>query len=228
MTSFLQKIDVFKRFPNGNNDQLISRINFASMLGSTALMCYLYRLSTTPSLTEKVWGGKDAPKMSRYLKYTAFLAAAVATYHFVLYPQHKMEDVEDKLNIPTSFSLSKQWRQTIAICIAVPSLIAELMAWKEVGMAPLDPDNQDFVGYRELFGGIYNYVRHPIYFCEFTWFYTLSLLLDSPLLLIASGVIFQPACYHMCKSDDYQLERQFGGEFKKYEKKTGFWLPKLF
>ena len=45
MTTFLDRIDLLKYTWAGDNAPLMSKINFAAFVGSTAIMAYLYRMS---------------------------------------------------------------------------------------------------------------------------------------------------------------------------------------
>ncbi len=227
MAEFRQKIDIFERLLDENKGALVSKINFGCMVASTALMTYFYRISCHSKTLKDKYGYFQGPERQRFYKYLTIAAGALATYHFILYPKYPLKEAENKLNIPSKFNLSKEWRFTIATCIAIPALIIEVLGWREIGMAPIDPDKQEFIGYKELFGGIYNHIRHPIYFAEFSWFYTLSLLMNNPFCLLISGLIMQPACYDMCRQDEIECESRFGNEYKKYKEHTGFWFPKL-
>ena len=223
----MERIDIFKHLSTKNNDELYSKLNFAGLIGSTAMMAYLYRLSASKPKLKQHYGEDASGRIANYFRYAAFTCATIALYHFVLYTRYPLKQIEDKsgFEIPKQFNLSDKTRYLLASCIAIPALIIEFLGWKEAKWTMLNPGK--FEKQKELFGGIYNYIRHPIYLGEFSWFYTISLLLNNPTLFIISGVIMQPACYSICKSDEMELINHFGDKYKKYCDKTGFWFPKL-
>mmetsp|Transcript_9128 Transcript_9128/g.8210 ORF Transcript_9128/g.8210 Transcript_9128/m.8210 type:complete len:227 (-) Transcript_9128:199-879(-) len=224
MTSFSERIDIFKHLSTENNAELFSKINFIGLVGSTAMMAYLYQKSAAKPELEEKYGEDFSGRLSNYFRYAAFGCGTLCLYHFLLYPKYPIKDIQDGLGIPDKFDLNDKTRYLIASLIAIPAIIIELFGWKEAKWTPLNPAK--FEKEKELFGGIYNYIRHPIYLCEFSWFYTLSLLLNNPSLLILSGVIMQPACYALCKADEMDAINHFGDRYKKYCDKTGFWFPK--
>eukprot|EP01084_Bolivina_argentea_P111401 198773_1 len=180
----MENIDIFKKFANGKNDYSLSKMNFFCMMSSTALMTYFYRLSCSREELKERVGPKqeNVTKYAKYLRYAAWVTGSAVIYHFMLYPDHRLTKIENNLNIPNEFNLSKKQRYGIAAFIAIPAIIIELLGWKEAKWTVFAPHTQ-----KELFGGIYNYIRHPIYLCEFSWFYTLSILMNDPFLFIISG-----------------------------------------
>eukprot|EP00484_Ammonia_sp_Unknown_P010661 CAMPEP_0197055902 /NCGR_PEP_ID=MMETSP1384-20130603/75200_1 /TAXON_ID=29189 /ORGANISM="Ammonia sp." /LENGTH=167 /DNA_ID=CAMNT_0042489655 /DNA_START=30 /DNA_END=530 /DNA_ORIENTATION=+ len=167
MSSFTDQIDIFKHF-SGPSDQsvVLSRINFAGLVGSTALMTYLYKMSISKQALEDKYGEDFAPRLANYFRYAAFGMGCAVIYHFWMYQKYPLQ-AQQELGIPSEFSLSKKQRYLIASCIAIPALIVEALGWKEAKLTPLSPAK--FETEKELFGGIYDYIRHPIYLSEFSW-----------------------------------------------------------
>ena len=163
--------------------------------------------------------------MENIYRYLAFAVGFKVLYHFIMYKKYPMSQIEQELGVQNGFNVSDKTRYLIASCIAIPAIIIELLGWKEAGWTPLNPIKVD--KQKKLFGGIYDYIRHPIYLCEFSWFATLSILMNSPFLLITSGIIAAPCCYHMCRSDEMQAINHFGDEYKRYMDKTGMFFPKM-
>eukprot|EP01083_Nonionella_stella_P044200 119097_1 len=227
MSTFMQGVDVFNHLTPQSNQELVAKFNFFGIIGSTAMMTYFYRMSVSRDKLETVYGEDFAPRCSNYYRYASFGFGALVLYHFLLYPNYPLKQVEKHLGISQTFRLSKKQRYLIASCIAIPALIIEFFGWKEAKSRPLNPGGQHASNYK-IFGGIYNYVRHPIYICEFSWFYTLSLLLNNPFCLVLSGIVIQPACYHICKSDEMDATHILGDEYREYARRTGFWIPKMF
>ena len=166
MTSFSERIDVFRHI--SNNDELFSKLNFIGLIGSTAMMSYLYKMSASKPELEQKYGEDFTARLSNYLRYAAFGFGTLAVYHFLLYPKYEVKEVKKTLGIPDKFDMNDRTRYFIASCIAIPAIIIELLGWKEAKWTPLNPAK--FEKEKELSGGIYNYIRHPIYLCEFSWF----------------------------------------------------------
>eukprot|EP00485_Elphidium_margaritaceum_P012852 CAMPEP_0202707978 /NCGR_PEP_ID=MMETSP1385-20130828/20250_1 /ASSEMBLY_ACC=CAM_ASM_000861 /TAXON_ID=933848 /ORGANISM="Elphidium margaritaceum" /LENGTH=228 /DNA_ID=CAMNT_0049366835 /DNA_START=28 /DNA_END=714 /DNA_ORIENTATION=- len=228
MTTISDRMNIFYHLPSqtANHQALYAKINFFGILGSTAFMVYFYKLSIGKEQIERRYGEDFVAHIANYCRYASFACGGLALYHFLLYPRYPLKEAEQNLNIPSQFGLSSTQRRIIASCIAIPAIIVELLGWKEAKSTPLNVTKIDHQ--KQMFGGIYDYVRHPIYFCEFSWMYTLSLLLDSPFLLAVSAVVMQPACYVLCKYDEQDAIHHFGESYKKYCKRTAFWIPNIF
>ena len=226
MTSFMNNIDIFKQLSGEKNGDLVSKLNMVGLIGSTAMMTYFYKLSVSKDKLEEKYGEDFAPRLANYFRYGVIGAGCMVLYHYLLYPRYPLKDMENSLGIPSKFNLSDKQRYFIASCIAIPAIIIELLGWKEAKWSPIIPSKAD--KQKQLFGGVYNYIRHPIWFCEYSWFYTLALLMNHPFLLLISGVIMQPSCYLICKYDEKDAIDHLGQEYQDYRKKVGFWFPKTF
>ena len=78
-----------------------------------------------------------------------------------------------------------------------------------------------------MYGGIYNYVRHPQTLGEMPMFVALAFALNSWFLVIFTTVfiiIYTPLTLYLEEKD---LVVRFGEGYKKYQKKVGILLPKI-
>jgi len=79
----------------------------------------------------------------------------------------------------------------------------------------------------EMFGGIYNYIRHPQTVGEMPWFVIIALFMNSLFLTIWAIImiiIVTPIIIHYEEKD---LIKRFGDEYREYQKRTGAVIPKL-
>jgi len=78
----------------------------------------------------------------------------------------------------------------------------------------------------EMFGGIYNYIRHPQMVGEMPWFVTIAFFINSLFLTIWAIImiiIVTPIVIHYEEKD---LIKRFGDEYREYQKRTGAIFPK--
>ena len=75
--------------------------------------------------------------------------------------------------------------------------------------------------------GVYQKIRHPMYLSFFMWAIGQALIIDNwlagPLGLLAMTMIY----WFRVPREERQLLRQFGAEYKSYQKRTGRLLPKF-
>jgi len=79
----------------------------------------------------------------------------------------------------------------------------------------------------KLYGGIYNYIRHPQTLGEFPLFVAISFAVNSLLLVVISVIsliIYVPIMIHYEEKD---LVKRFGEKYIEYQKRTGALFPKF-
>jgi protein-S-isoprenylcysteine O-methyltransferase Ste14 len=110
----------------------------------------------------------------------------------------------------------------IGIIIMGPCLIIMGKGIVDAGSETLSPSKDT-----EMYGGIYNYIRHPQSLGEFPLFIAISFMLNSWFLVFISViliVIYMPIMIHFEEKD---LIRRFGDKYIIYKEKTGALFPKL-
>jgi protein-S-isoprenylcysteine O-methyltransferase Ste14 len=112
----------------------------------------------------------------------------------------------------------------IVICAAilVPGSIIMLKGVKDAGKETAQPSKGT-----EIYGGIYNYIRHPQSLGEFPMFVAIAFASNSWFLVILMTifmVFYVPIMIHYEEAD---LIRRFGNSYREYQKKTGALFPKL-
>lgn len=106
--------------------------------------------------------------------------------------------------------------------IAIPLTAILMQGIRDAGKETMNP-LQD----TELFGGIYNYIRHPQMVGELPLFIILALFLNSLFLVLYSIfvlIISFPIIVHYEEKD---LVKRFGAEYIEYQKRTGCIFPKM-
>ncbi len=112
----------------------------------------------------------------------------------------------------------------IGICIAivVPGFIIIFKGIKDAGFESLRP-----LGETEMFGGIYNYIRHPQTLGEFPIFIAIAFAVNSWFLVLLMSVlvvIYTPIMIHYEEKD---LIKRFGDKYREYQQRTGALFPKF-
>ncbi|MFX1319335.1 MAG: methyltransferase family protein [Promethearchaeota archaeon] len=114
----------------------------------------------------------------------------------------------------------------VDIIIGVIVLIIPIPIWRrglrDAGSECYEPSKDS-----QMFGGIYNHIRHPQTLGEISWFIAVPLIVNSLFLLAVSGLfllIYLPIMIYVEEDD---LTRRFGDAYREYQKRTGVLYPKL-
>ena len=110
----------------------------------------------------------------------------------------------------------------IGLAILIPGLILVIKGVMDAGSETLSPSKDT-----EMYGGIYNYIRHPQSLGEFPMFVAISFMLNSWFLVILSAIfiiLYIPIMMHFEEKD---LTRRFGEKYIDYKEHTGAFFPKL-
>ena len=78
----------------------------------------------------------------------------------------------------------------------------------------------------KLFGGIYNYIRHPQAESLMMLGIIVGLFLNSPVLIILS-FSWIPIFYLLCYYEEKDLLIRYGKVYEDYMDRTGFFIPKF-
>jgi len=110
----------------------------------------------------------------------------------------------------------------IGVCIAVPCMIIMMLGVKAAGSESLTPSPDT-----KMYGGIYQYIRHPQSLGEFPLFVALSFAINSWFLVIITLVFILIYVPLMVYFEEKDLVLRFGDSYKEYQKKTGALFPRL-
>jgi len=75
--------------------------------------------------------------------------------------------------------------------------------------------------------GVYKYIKHPIYAAHLVWALAQLLLIPNWIAGPSFLLLSIPLCLYRIPKEETMMLKQFGGEYKKYIKKTGRIFPKL-
>ena len=73
--------------------------------------------------------------------------------------------------------------------------------------------------------GFYKYFRHPLYASLIWMFFASAIIYFNWLAFMANPLIFLPFMYMRAKQEEVELTKQFGEEYKVYQKKVGMFFP---
>ncbi|MFX1452263.1 MAG: methyltransferase family protein [Promethearchaeota archaeon] len=110
----------------------------------------------------------------------------------------------------------------IGIAITIPGIILMMKGEMDAGKETLKPSAET-----KLYGGIYNYIRHPQSLGEFPLFIAIGFFVNSWFLIILSGIfiiIYVPIMIHYEEQD---LIKRFGESYIQYKDRTGALFPKI-
>jgi len=190
-------------------------INLGILLTSLFLFSVLYFISLRPAkMSEKM--GEKAWRLCRNLRIIASffeLIAFVALFLWIWFPVSALD-----------WRIFNNWwiGIVVSLLIFIPGGILIFMGVKDAGKETLTPSEET-----EMYGGIYNYIRHPQTAGEIPMFPALGLALNSWFLFILLTVfiiIYTPIMIYFEEKD---LIRRFGDSYKSYQKSTGALIPKI-
>lgn len=191
-------------------------INLAIIILSLILFSVLYFFSLLPvTLSERM--GEKAWKFCRNLRLTASffeLIAFVAPVLWIWFPVPKLD----------WRIFSNQWWLgfVLSLIITIPGAVLIYKGVKDAGKETLTPSEET-----EMYGGIYNSIRHPQTAGGMLMFPALGLALNSWFLVILmtiSIIIYMPIMLYF---EEMDLVKRFGDSYKEYQKTTGAYFPKI-
>jgi len=124
------------------------------------------------------------------------------------------------LTLPTTFPWPWFVSAIIAAFIGIPCMYLMLRGAKEAGEETMKPKRE-----HEMYGGIYEEIRHPQAVGEFPLWWMIAFLVHSPFLVLFSFV-YIPVWYYFCVAEEKDLIIRYGTAYEEYMQKVGFWIPK--
>jgi protein-S-isoprenylcysteine O-methyltransferase Ste14 len=195
---------------------LIAIINFGSLIVSFILMSYLYLLSVQPMKRSEQYGEKAWEDCKKLRSFGGFFEL-IATINMILWIWFPLPIVGDwKIGENIWIGI------IIGICILVPCGIIMIKGILDAGSETLAPSKST-----EMYGGIYNYIRHPQTLGEFPMFVAFGFIFNSWFLVIISAVGIITYIPIMIHYEEKDLLKRFGEKYRKYQERTGALFPKL-
>jgi protein-S-isoprenylcysteine O-methyltransferase Ste14 len=194
---------------------LIEWLNFSIFVMSLILMSYFYTLSIQPVKREAKRGIK-AWKECKLYRSLGGLFEFIIVINMVLWIWFPISEVNWKISPNICVGIM------ICIAILIPCLIVLGFGVKAAGSETLTPSKET-----KMYGGIYNYIRHPQTVGEFPTFVALAFALNSWFLVILTSlsiIIYIPIMIHYEEQD---LIGRFGNNYREYQQKTGAIFPRI-
>jgi len=193
---------------------MIAWINFVVLLIATALVAYFYIKSVQPVALERKIGPRAWKLCTRYrLISIVFMTVTVINYIvYYFYP----------LPLPLPLRFSWPWSVSIAIgvVILIPAFYLLIRGSKDAGAETMRPSPD-----HQMYGGIYDRMRHPQAVGESVTWLGGAFLLNSPVLAVYS-LVWLPIYYLMCRAEERDLVLRFGQGYSDYMQRVGFFRPK--
>ena len=193
---------------------IIEWINFISLNLNTFLLFFLYTLSTQPMKREEKRGERAWKECKILRTIGAFFECLVALNLFlwIWFPIPSLNWI-----IYTNSLVGI----LLFFIMAIPGVIIILIGNKHAGKESYAPSKET-----EMYGGIYNYIRHPQTLGEFFVFVAIVFLTNTWFLvvfMIISLIIYMPIMIYYEEKD---LIRRFGDSYIEYKKRTSAVFPK--
>jgi methanethiol S-methyltransferase len=193
---------------------MIPWINFAIMIISTVLFTHFYVKSVGPVALERKIGGSAFQKCATYRLFASVFMMVVAV-NYILYYWFPLP-----LPLPAVFPWSWPISALLAACIAVPSSYLMIRSVKDAGEETMRPKHE-----HEMYGGIYERIRHPQAVAELALWWAIAFIVHSPFLVLFT-FLYIPVWYYFCVAEEKDLLIRYGTTYDGYRKRVGFWIPK--
>lgn len=193
---------------------LIPWINLAVLVAATALTAVFYIKSAGPTALEQRIGPSAYARCGRY-RAISMVCMVIGMGNYVAYYFYP-------LPIPLLAAFPWPWwvSAVIGAVIAVPAGYMLGRGMRDAGKETMVPQKE-----QQLYGGIYERVRHPQAWEALLWF-TLAFWLHFPFLALYSFV-WLVVEYVMVMAEERDLVLRFGQDYVDYRQRTGAFLPKM-
>jgi protein-S-isoprenylcysteine O-methyltransferase Ste14 len=194
---------------------LIAWINFL-ILNMVSIVCWWFYIRSVQPYTRANQLGDSAWKIAKRDRFITGILMFVIVINMIVWLWFPIPAL--------AWLVNPNWLVSIFIglilaCIFTPIWIKGI---KDAGKETMEPSPST-----ELYGGIYNYIRHPQAVGEMPWFVIIPLFLNSLFLVLWSTTmifIVSPIIIHYEEKD---LIERFGDKYRKYQQRTGAIFPKL-
>jgi len=194
--------------------QIIPWLNVAALVVFAILILFFYGKSVSVAALEKRIGAVAYQKCARY-RIIASVLMTLTIVNYIVYFYYPLT-----IPFPRYFPWDWSISALTAILISIPSLYLWLRGVKDAGKETIRP-----VKRHRLYGGIYKKIRHPQAAGEIGFYWIISLLLNSPFLVLFT-FIWIPVFYEMCKIEERNLVSRFGELYIRYLERTPFLVPR--
>ncbi|MGD8455696.1 MAG: NnrU family protein [Anaerolineales bacterium] len=191
---------------------MIPWINLIVMVISLAACVWLYIKSAGPAALEKKIG-PSAYKRCGVYRAIAMLFMFVVMANFILYYYYPLPGLPQYLPWPRWISI------VIAVVLAIPAAYLVVKGSFDAGKETAVPQKDG-----EMYGGIYERIRHPQAWEAVFWF-VIAFGLHSPFLVLIS-ILWVPLEYWMVRAEEKDLVIRYGKAYEDYMENVGMFWPK--
>jgi protein-S-isoprenylcysteine O-methyltransferase Ste14 len=190
-------------------------INLAMLIVNLILFSLFYTLSTRPEKVSKKLGDKAWTRCRNY-RFVAIIFEMISIVNIILWLWFPINGVE--------WEVSSRWWVGVIIggVIVVAGVILMVKGMLDAGSESHTPSKET-----EMYGGIYNRIRHPQTLGEMPMFPAIAFLVNSWFLVIVLTVyiiVYTPLMIYVEEKD---LIRRFGDDYRQYQKEVGMFFPKI-
>jgi protein-S-isoprenylcysteine O-methyltransferase Ste14 len=194
---------------------MIEWINFCILIISLVLFSYFYTLSVQPVKREKR-RGENAWRECMKFRFFGSIFELIIVINLIMWLWFPIPLFNWKIHINFIVGL------ITGILISIPCVVLLLKGMRDAGSETLQPSKET-----QMYGGIYNYIRHPQSLGEFPLFITIALMVNSWFLVILMGIYIFLYFPIMIYYEEKDLISRFGEKYREYQKKTGALFPKF-
>jgi len=194
---------------------MIDWINFIIFIISFVFFSYFYLISIQPVKRSEARGEK-AWKECTIFRILSGVLMCVAVLNFILWIWFPIPILNWQIEPTYILGIVIG---TIILAVFLPIMIK---GEQDAGTETMKPSKET-----EMYGGIYNHIRHPQALGEWPTFVALGFFVNSWFLVILSAVwivIYTPLMVYFEEKD---LIRRFGDSYREYQKRTGALFPKI-
>jgi len=188
-------------------------INLGLLVIFTACFVTLYIRSVKPAALEKKMGLKAYPYCGR-LRALSILFLILVMGNYLVYDFYPLS-IPNLTGFPWPYAVSA----IVGILIVIPTSYMVIVGLKDAGDEAVQPDKD-----AEMFGGIYQKIRHPQTW-EYAYFFAIGFLLDNPFLVLIS-FFWIPLMGLMMSAEEKDLLIRYGDQYREYMETTGRLLPR--
>ncbi len=178
-------------------------------------MAVLYVISVSPAQLERRFGERSYP-VCGFIRAASMVFMFIVIINYVLYAFFPLP-----LSIPALMPWPYGISLVLGILIAAPSVWIMVLGIRDAGSEMSVPNKQN-----EMYGGIYNRIRHPQIAGELPLWFAIALFLHSLHLLLFS-IIWIPVWIWWAHMEERDLLTRFGDAYRNYMSRTGRFIPPL-
>jgi protein-S-isoprenylcysteine O-methyltransferase Ste14 len=194
---------------------MIAWINFF-VLNLVTIFCWWFYIRSVQPYTRAKKNGETAWKTAKRDRMISAIFMTILTVNMILWLWYPIPEL--------AWLVHPNWLISIIIGITLACIFTPI--WfkgiKDAGRETMEPSPST-----ELYGGIYNYIRHPQAVGEMPWFVIIPLFLNSLFLVIWAITMILIVSPLIIYYEEKDLIERFGDKYREYQQRTGAIFPKL-